>query len=604
MTKPKALTKNLLGVECGGTRTVAVLATADGRTFQTTLGPANLRLLSDAELESRLRQIQEWQSQSSASLDGLAIGMAGARAEADRARIRAAAARIWPGTPCYATNDLETALAAAGPADRTRVLILSGTGSCCFGRTPKGRTLRFGGWGHLLGDRGSGYDIGLKALKAAALEADLSGNWPTLGSEILHVLQLNGPEALIDWAKDADKTEMASLAVTVFSCAASGDRIARRLLSEAAEQLAADGIQCARKLDGKKAAAEFVLAGSLFVKQPAFARQVRTRLRDAMPGARVQVLERESVWGAVELAAALISAASPLAQTPESAPAGTVFIPHSKRLSPTELRNPRSMQLDKLSTLEAVALMAHEDARIPRAILKEKAAIARSIDLIVDSLQSGGRLFYIGAGSSGRLGVLDASEVPPTFRAPAEWVQGIMAGGYKALWSSIEGAEDSPAEGASAIEFRGVRKGDVVVGIAASGRTPFVWGALHEARQRGAKTVLLCFNPYLEIGPGQGPDVLIAPCVGPEILTGSTRLKAGTATKLILNMLTTLSMARLGKVMSNLMVDVNASNQKLRERAIRIVREITGAEPGAAQAALESVDWIVKEACRRLSGRH
>jgi N-acetylmuramic acid 6-phosphate etherase len=164
----------------------------------------------------------------------------------------------------------------------------------------------------------------------------------------------------------------------------------------------------------------------------------------------------------------------------------------------------------------------------------------------------------------------------------------------------VEGAEDSTAAGASAIEYRGVNQRDVVIGIAASGRTPFVWGALTAARQKGAKTVLICFNPHLKISPANRPDLVIAPDVGPEVLTGSTRLKAGTATKVILNTLTTLAMVRMGKVISNLMVDLNASNRKLRERAVRIVQAVTGANAGAAQAALEKSNWIVKTACHRL----
>ena len=206
----------------------------------------------------------------------------------------------------------------------------------------------------------------------------------------------------------------------------------------------------------------------------------------------------------------------------------------------------------------------------------------------------------MGAGTSGRLGVLDASECPPTFRTSPDLVQGVMAGGQVALWRSVEGAEDDAAAGARAIGFRGVTKRDTVVGIAASGRTPFVWGALEEAKKRRAATVLLCFNPHLKIPPRQRPTVVIAANVGPEVLTGSTRLKAGTATKLVLNILTTLAMVRLGKVVENLMVDLNPSNAKLRDRAVRIVRALTGAEEAQAHAALEDSDWEAKSALARL----
>ena len=235
-------------------------------------------------------------------------------------------------------------------------------------------------------------------------------------------------------------------------------------------------------------------------------------------------------------------------------------------------------------------------AEVGAAIFNERQKIERAIEIISDALGRGGRLFYVGAGTSGRLGVLDASECPPTFRLPPGKVQGIIAGGRTAIWHSVVGAEDDALAGARAVAFRGVRRRDVVVGIAASGRTPFVWGALAAAKKRGAQTILVCFNPHWQIAAAMQPDVVIAPNTGPELLTGSTRLKAGTATKLILNMFTTLAMVRLGKVMGNLMVDVHPTNEKLRQRAIRIVQALTGAEAEAARAALEKADWHVRTA--------
>jgi N-acetylmuramic acid 6-phosphate etherase len=275
----------------------------------------------------------------------------------------------------------------------------------------------------------------------------------------------------------------------------------------------------------------------------------------------------------------------------------------SLALSPTEQRNPRSMKLDQLTLGEAIELMVNEDARIPAALRAEQRNIEQALRLIVSRLKRGGRLLYGGAGTSGRLGVLDASECPPTFRTDPDLVQGIMAGGQQALWTSVEGAEDDADAGARAVEYRGVKPRDIVVGIAASGRTPFVWGALREAKERGAGTVLLCFNPHLSIPRAIRPAVVIAPEVGPEILTGSTRLKSGTATKLILNMFTTLAMVRLGKVRSNLMIDVHPSNTKLRDRAVRITRELTGADYDTAQAALATSGWDIRRACWKLARR-
>jgi N-acetylmuramic acid 6-phosphate etherase len=261
------------------------------------------------------------------------------------------------------------------------------------------------------------------------------------------------------------------------------------------------------------------------------------------------------------------------------------------------------MHLDELPLRDAIALMLREDEGIPRKLLAARRGIERVIEAAARAFRRGGRLFYVGAGTSGRLGVLDASECPPTFGTSPDLVQGIIAGGQNALWQSVEGAEDDGDAGASAIRFRGVTRRDVVTGIAASGTTPFVWGALREAKRRGATTVLVCFNPFLKIPRALRPTILIAPNLGPELLTGSTRLKAGTATKQLLNMFTTLAMVRLGKVRSNLMIDLNAANVKLRDRAVRIVQELTGADYRAAQGELERSGWVVKRAVGRLCRR-
>ncbi|MDB6067084.1 MAG: N-acetylmuramic acid 6-phosphate etherase [Pedosphaera sp.] len=596
-----------LGIEGGGTHTVVLFADADGNMLERyEVGPANLRLLSDAHLLALFKSIAE----AFPRPDAMVIGLAGARSELDLERIHKAAGAVWPDVPCHATNDLETGLAAAGDhndqATKARVLILSGTGSCCYGRNSAGKISKIGGWGHILGDQGSGYEIGLGALKAIVLAWDKEGVWPRLGRQLLQRLQLNEPNELIGWAQGADKSQIASLAVDVFAAWEKGDALAMRITAEAKETLARDAVSCAKHLAKPGTPVHFVCAGSILIKQPQFVKQLAMRLRKLWSGAVVSTLEKESVWGAVVIAQkihAKLHVARHLAvgtkpkkrqATPE------VLLPKSLKLSPTEQRNPRSKNLDKFSLAEAIELMLSEDATIPQAILTERKHIERAIRLIAQAFKHGGRLFYVGAGTSGRLGVLDASECPPTFRTAPELVQGIIAGGQSALWRSVEGAEDDPAAGARSIEFRGISRRDVVVGIAASGRTPFVWGALAEARRRHASTVLVGFNPFLEIPANSRPTVTILPNLGPEILTGSTRLKAGTATKLILNLFTTLAMVRMGKVMGNLMVDLNASNAKLRDRAVRIVQELRQVDYSTAQQALEQSHWIVKEACARL----
>ena len=261
--------------------------------------------------------------------------------------------------------------------------------------------------------------------------------------------------------------------------------------------------------------------------------------------------------------------------------------------STTEQRNPNSIDIDLKSTSEIVRIFHEEDKRAIAAVEAESEAIAHAIDLCVAAFRSGGRLFYVGAGTSGRLGVLDASECPPTFRTPPEMVQGIIAGGDVALRRSVEGEEDKPERGAQAIREREFTPQDILVGIASSGRTPYVIGALKEARAIGATTIFLCCVPP----PAHLKECVthfITPIVGPEIITGSTRLKAGTATKLVLNMLTTTAMIKLGKVYNNLMVDVNASNTKLFARSMRIVQAVTGVDAATAEAALTQADGRAK----------
>ncbi|HET9441558.1 MAG TPA: N-acetylmuramic acid 6-phosphate etherase [Longimicrobiales bacterium] len=261
----------------------------------------------------------------------------------------------------------------------------------------------------------------------------------------------------------------------------------------------------------------------------------------------------------------------------------------------TEQRNPRSRRIDQLSTIDIVDLINAEDRMIAVAVGEEREAIAKCIDLVVESFRQGGRLFYVGAGTSGRLGVLDASEMPPTYGTDPEMVQGIIAGGYDALVRAQEGAEDKRADGARDLEARGVRAQDFVLGIATSGTTPYVHGALARARELGARTgFLLCTYPSEELH--RTHDVVIAPLVGPEVITGSTRMKAGTATKMVLNTITTSSMVLLGKVFGNLMVDLQVTCQKLQDRGERILMETAGLERDVATDLLERAGGHVKTA--------
>ena len=258
----------------------------------------------------------------------------------------------------------------------------------------------------------------------------------------------------------------------------------------------------------------------------------------------------------------------------------------------TEQRNPNSMHVDSLSALEIVQLMNEEDKQVPLAIEKCLPQIAQAVECIVAAFQQGGRLVYIGAGTSGRLGVLDASECPPTFGVSPEMVKGIIAGGERALRHPIEGAEDSKAQSVIDLQTIQFSSKDVLVGIAASGRTPYVIGALEYAKSLGSVTVSIASNPNSAMA--NIVDIAIDTVVGPEVLTGSSRLKSGTAQKLVLNMLTTASMILMGKCYQNLMVDVQASNEKLKARAIRIVMQATDCDKALAEETLKQADQNAK----------
>ena len=271
------------------------------------------------------------------------------------------------------------------------------------------------------------------------------------------------------------------------------------------------------------------------------------------------------------------------------------MVVHSKwQQLPTEAINPASLGIDKLSPAGIIDLMVDEDRKIVAAVAHEKERIALGVDLISQALKKGGRLVFIGAGTSGRLGTLEAAEIPPTFGTAPTLVRAIMAGGHRALVRAREGVEDDYEEGARAIARLRPTSKDVVVGVSASGMTPFVRGGLNRARRAGAKIIFLTCFPRTELQAVV--DLTIAPAVGPEVIAGSTRLKAGTATKMVLNMLTTAAMVRVGKTYGNLMVDVQTTSEKLKDRARRILTIVSGIEYADADRLLKRAHWNVKTA--------
>ena len=261
---------------------------------------------------------------------------------------------------------------------------------------------------------------------------------------------------------------------------------------------------------------------------------------------------------------------------------------------PTEAINPVSLAVDKAPVLEIIEMVTNEDRKVINAVHKEKERIAHGVEIVAQSLRKGGRVIFVGAGTSGRLGVVEASEMPPTFGTPPSVVQAIMAGGQEAVFRAREGVEDNFEEGARSIGRLRLGRKDVVIGVSASGMTPFVRGALTRARKAGAKIIFVTCWPGSELQ--NFVDLQIAPAVGPELIAGSTRLKAGTATKMVLNMLTTIAMIKVGKTYGNLMVDVQTGSEKLKDRARRIISMVTSLDYDAADALLKRAKWNVKAA--------
>ena len=574
--------EKILGVEGGGTKTSWVLVERDENELrvldQGKLPPANFRLAKSDELRAIFRELPT-------EISRAGIFLAGCGTEEDRQSLTRLCAEVWPQAKVIVGSDRDSGLAAAlGNGDG--IVVNAGSGSSVTGRRDK-RIENAGGWGHILGDAGGGYFLSLQALRLILREYDLHRGEVQFTTKVLRALSLNNLDELVRWAQTADKMEVAMLAPVVFEAAAGGDARVMEIIEEGARVLCEYTEAVATRLHAL--APKVVLLGGLFQRDSIYNHAFRRRLKKTLPDARVTNSERAPEFGAAWLAAEMQTwpeiQAGPAAEKIDDLAAAL-----------TEQRNPRSENLEKMSTHDLVKLFVEEEKFVDEALSGVIDDLASAIDLVAESMRKDGRLFYVGAGTSGRLGVLDASEIPPTFGASPELVQGIIAGGATALHRSVEGAEDETSNGALAIDRRGVKDADVVVGITASGRTPFVLGALRRAKSLGAKTILLTCNAAREESVEVHLGIDLA--VGPEILTGSTRLKAGTATKVALNIISTGAMVRLGKVRGNLMIDLNTTSAKLRDRAARMVAELTDVDFNTARAQLEQSNWDLRTVLR------
>lgn len=572
-----AALERILGVEGGGTKTAWVLverAADDLRVVdQGKLPPSNFRLTPPDRLHSIFRQLPQ-------EVDRVGMFLAGCGTD-DRRALETLCAEIWPSAKIVAGSDRDSGLAAAlGRGDG--IAVNAGTGASVTGRRGE-RIEKAGGWGHILGDAGGGYFLSVQALRLILREYDLHRGEAQFTASILRALSLNSRDELVRWAQTADKMEIATLSPVVLEAARNGDPNVVKIIEEAADVLAEYTAAVASRLG--LLAPRVILLGGLFQRDSLYVAAFRRRLKKHLSDARVGMSEQSPELGAAWLAAEIEERGTFLFKTRASEV-------ETLAIALTEQRNPRSENLEKLSAQELVELFVDEEKFVRDALRKEVGALARGVEIVTKALRKGGCLFYVGAGTSGRLGVLDASEIPPTFGASSDTVQAIVAGGVSALHRSAEGAEDEPGGGALAIDERGVTGADIVCGISASGRTPFVLGALAAAKKRGAQTILLTCNPARI--RTEDFDLEINLATGPEILSGSTRLKAGTATKIALNILSTGAMVALGKVRGNLMIDLAITNVKLRDRAVRLVAELGKCDYAEAAERLEKNGWNLR----------
>ena len=596
--------ERILGVEGGGTKTAWVLvetvapqARGDpGWEFrileQGKLPPSNFRLTALDRLRKILEELPK-------QIGRAGVFLAGCGTEEDRRLLKQICLEIWPKAQIVTGSDRDSGLAAALDCG-DGIVVNAGSGSSVTGRRDD-RIELAGGWGHILGDAGGGYFLSIQGLRLILREHDLNRGAMEFTAKILHALSLNNLDELVRWVQTADKMEISMLAPVVFTAAAGGDPRMTEIIENGARVLCDYTEAVAARLH--MLAPKVVLMGGLFQRDSIYTHAFRRRLRKNLPDARVATAERAPELGASWLAAEAHNHAAFRGK-----PSETEI--DSLAVALTEQRNPRSENLEKMSAPELVQIFVEEEEFVQKALRTAAADLARAIEMVTGSLRNGGRLFYVGAGSSGRIGVLDASEIPPTFGAPTDLVQGVIAGGATALHRSVEGAEDEKSAGALVVDERGVTAADVVIGITASGQTPFVLGALARADSLGAKTVLLTCNPTM--AGGDDPDqprssiagiivdlVIILP-VGPEILTGSTRLKAGTATKVALNIISTGAMIGLGKVRNNLMLDLHTTSTKLRDRAVRVLAELTQRDYESARGLLEANEWHLRRALEKL----
>lgn len=460
------------------------------------------------------------------------------------------------------------------------IMVIAGTGSSVIAQSSPEKTSFVGGHGALIGDRGSAYRLGLEALYACSAMDDGTGAKTCLLDAIMAEIQATCFDDIIVWAHSATKTQVAALAPLVSSGAATGDEIAQSIIQAQAKHMACQVMAAYEKAQLANDVPVYMYGG-VFQHASLYVDEFVDALQQQWPEADPQ---QTPIQGLEAVASLLEHPRKELATCYREE--GTRVLPGTERMLPSD------KPMDTMTALEITDWMTQADSTLHSVMKNARESLAEAIEQAAASFNAGGRVLYLGAGTSGRLGVLDASECPPTFGVPQEQVVGLIAGGDHALRNSIEGAEDDPVQAQIDLEALStpLSKHDFVIGITASGTAPYVHGALTYAKSVGAKTALIACNP-VQVDQA---DIFILIETGAEVLPGSTRLKAGTATKLALNQITTGAMARCGHIYEGYMVGVKAVNIKLRERTIRITGELLGLNTKDAESALETAGGDIK----------
>lgn len=572
-----------LAIDAGGTGTRAGLYDGRGRLLaETEAGPSNpIAYGLDACLEILTSVGRDVLAGQSDPLACVAAAVSGAREGDLRETLAQRLYEIFHPTRAIVTDDLRPLLFANAGTDAA-VLAIAGTGSSVLAQDTDGRWVLVGGRGVILGDEGSAYRIAVEAMRAAAHAMDGLGPETRMVEELPAAAGVDNFLAMPGYAERASKQVLADLARVVCRLAEEGDGVAAECVKQQAGRLAEQVSVAAERLSLPSNICVYQ-HGGLFLGSMRFRDDFEEAAAARMPGVEFRLPRYSGHRAVLEVGLA--------PELPQTVPAG-IYPAAGIPMSPTETAPEDRLNLDELAAEDIVRAMNREDLRAAEAVGRAAPAIAAVIEAAAEAIRSGGRIIYTGAGTSGRLGVLDASECPPTFGIAPERVVGLIAGGEKALRDSIEDSEDNTVKGEADMDAVAPTERDLVVGIAASGTTPYVRAGLELARSRGAKTVMLCCNPFCT----DGADIVLTLDTGPEALPGSTRLKAGTATKMVLNMITTGAMALSGYVYEGLMVGMVPVNAKLRRRAARIISTLSEASTVEAEEYLDAAQGRIQVA--------